>query len=955
MNNFNLLSRSKMLLLTLVAMLGVSNTAWAATLTENFDDVKRLDANGNEITSTWSYGYSLSNGWFVSPATNAISASKTMNYGIAAGGTTGNALWAGYGSSNSYYMVIPTMLQGEITFKACKNQTSTKTSSIKFFEVTESDGVYTVTNNQLGETATPTTASWGDYSINIGDEGKYIAIHMIYSGLDDFEAEIFEEGGTIAKPTALTVSDVTYNSAMFSWTAGGEESAWQLVYDTNKDFDKDAATPVEVTANPYTLTGLADGTTYYAYLRAKIDDEVSAWTPRVEFTTEEQYPKPTAFALTGYTATSATFSWTAGSTEEAWQISYSLDENFDPATATIVNATTNPFTIDNLTAEKTYYACIRADYGTGYSAWSEPISFKPSSIMNLLINDGTTTNGFIPVYGMYVDSEGTMSQFIIPAETLASMANREITKLTFYSSGNISWGAKYKVYLKETDETAFDGTTFDWTGMDEVADVTVNIVNGLMEIELDNAFAYSGSNLMVGFALSATGEYKTAQWLGVTTAENTARYSYKNYSGTPNAGTSKFLPKMTITSAPLTDGARMKVSTDALAFGKVTPETALEGKQQSFTIENKGTADLTGIVITSDNATYTIGDYATTLAQGAEPMTVVVTMDTETAGEHNATITVKANGQVDALISVTGIFANAAATMDVTLGEAAVGETVAYGTVNKETAKVFTVSNTGDLTLHITNISSNNETDFTVAPATLDVAPGETGEFAVTFVYNVDDIDLEKNATITLTATGLDSKSFTVTGTRSDIWSEDFEGDAPLNDWESDGFAIETQSGIGFNPVDLDSKAAVCSYNGVSTLITPKLKATVGDELSFDAFLYWGDEDNILIVEYSEDKTNWNTEAPLYAYVKDTYSDKSNNRITLTAPMTGSFYLRFTAKYSTAIDNIVGFKLASGSTTGISNVKPAKAENRYYDLSGRQVAHPTKGLYIVNGRTVVVK
>ena len=137
-------------LLTLVG----GTRAFADTLTENFDNITRLDKDGNEITSQWSYGYSLSNGWFVSPAANAISASKTMNYGIAAGGYEGNAIWAGYGSSNSYYMVIPVLLTGEITFKAYKN-TSTKTPSIKFFEVTESEGSFTVTDTQLGETVTP--------------------------------------------------------------------------------------------------------------------------------------------------------------------------------------------------------------------------------------------------------------------------------------------------------------------------------------------------------------------------------------------------------------------------------------------------------------------------------------------------------------------------------------------------------------------------------------------------------------------------------------------------------------------------------------------------------------------------------------------------------------------------------------------------------------------------------
>ena len=44
-------------------------------------------------------------------------------------------------------------------------------------------------------------------------------------------------------------------------------------------------------------------------------------------------------------------------------------------------------------------------------------------------------------------------------------------------------------------------------------------------------------------------------------------------------------------------------------------------------------------------------------------------------------------------------------------------------------------------------------------------------------------------------------------------------------------------------------------------------------------------------------------------------------------------------------------------TTGVKEVKGLKAETRgeYYDLMGRKVAQPTRGLYIVNGKKVVIK
>jgi len=44
-------------------------------------------------------------------------------------------------------------------------------------------------------------------------------------------------------------------------------------------------------------------------------------------------------------------------------------------------------------------------------------------------------------------------------------------------------------------------------------------------------------------------------------------------------------------------------------------------------------------------------------------------------------------------------------------------------------------------------------------------------------------------------------------------------------------------------------------------------------------------------------------------------------------------------------------------TTGVQELKNSRIEKlkSYYDLQGRKVAQPTKGLYIVNGKKVIIK
>ena len=54
--------------------------------------------------------------------------------------------------------------------------------------------------------------------------------------------------------------------------------------------------------------------------------------------------------------------------------------------------------------------------------------------------------------------------------------------------------------------------------------------------------------------------------------------------------------------------------------------------------------------------------------------------------------------------------------------------------------------------------------------------------------------------------------------------------------------------------------------------------------------------------------------------------------------------------------NARGFIGFGNGTTGIDNLTPAlsNGEEVYYDLQGRRVAQPTKGLYIVNGKKVII-
>ena len=359
---------------------------------------------------------------------------------------------------------------------------------------------------------------------------------------------------TCLKAKALTVSDVFAHSAKLSWTAGDlEQNAWDIAIDTIANFKPDTLSTVfTVNENPYTLENLLPTHTYYAYVRANCgqEDGVSIWTDRVSFTTTVACPAPTGLEakLTQGNGSIATLSWIAGEAQ-AWQVEYSLNSNMTDSI--VLNVTEDSVELTGLTAEATYYARVKADCGEldGKSAYSAVISFTPTNKYEVLVNDGTSTNTFVPVQGNYVD-EGTASQFIVPAASLEALEWDSIKALTFYSSSsNSTWGAsEWKIYMTEVkDETL--AAMVDWNDMTQVmTSGSLALVNGKMVVTLTDPYYYQGGNLLIGFqqTVISGGAYSSATWYGVTA--NGASI------GGHGTGTSmaqrNFLPKMNIEYVP---------------------------------------------------------------------------------------------------------------------------------------------------------------------------------------------------------------------------------------------------------------------------------------------------------------------------------------------------------------------------------------------------------------------
>ena len=219
--------------------------------------------------------------------------------------------------------------------------------------------------------------------------------------------------------------------------------------------------------------------------------------------------------------------------------------------------------------------------------------------------DGTTTNSNIPVYGYSGDTQGTTSEFVIPATTegMSTMTGMAITGMQFYVSSvaGAAWTATFQVYMKEIDGTTLSGTTGPgnctvvYTG-------TLDATGTTMDVVFDDAYTYNGGNLLVGTYIQTAGNWKSASFYGIEATG--AAYQSGGYN---NNGAKDFLPKTTFTYTTPSSCVKPENLTVNYTEGETTATVSWTSEARSFNIDVNGT--ITAITSTS----YTLNvDPATT-------------------------------------------------------------------------------------------------------------------------------------------------------------------------------------------------------------------------------------------------------------------------------------------------------------------------------------------------------
>lgn len=135
-------------------------------------------------------------------------------------------------------------------------------------------------------------ADWTNYEVVLPTACVGHCVKILFQGTSNYGSStayiylddvVIEAASSCVKPTALSAYATAYNQASVSWTAGGEETAWNLQFSTD---NFDTYTSVDgISANPYVLTGLTANTTYKVRIQADCGSAQSGWVASSAFAT----------------------------------------------------------------------------------------------------------------------------------------------------------------------------------------------------------------------------------------------------------------------------------------------------------------------------------------------------------------------------------------------------------------------------------------------------------------------------------------------------------------------------------------------------------------------------------------------------------------------------------------------------------------------------------------------
>lgn len=228
-----------------------------------------------------------------------------------------------------------------------------------------------------------------------------------------------------------------------------------------------------------------------------------------------------------------------------------------------------------------------------------------------------------------------------------------------------------------------------------------------------------------------------------------------------------------------------------------------------------------------------------------------------------------------------------------------------FGMTTVDVTKTMRVRNNGAAP---GNVTITVPEGFSAEPATFTVDAGATTEVAVTLLAAETGV---KSGDMVVACEGVDATfTLTLTGTVLDPnkFFEPFTDNASSTDIPA-GWYAPTGNWSKTNNTNGDNNYAKCALLAANKLITPLLKVTEGEKMTFEASKQSSSNEQFVNVYYSTDRENWTLVKEVAAAdMQGSYGNVAFTTFVIEGVPAGNYYIAFESGYC-LIDNVYGFEL----------------------------------------------
>ena len=272
----------------------------------------------------------------------------------------------------------------------------------------------------------------------------------------------------VAPPAAPTGFAATGGNAQatLTWTAVPGATGYNLYYSTTSGVTPTTGTKVSSVTSGYTLTGLANGVTYYFIVTAF---NAGGETQCLQISAVTAPVAPVVTATVGNTQ--VTLTWVAVTGATSYNVYYSATTGVTTTTyGTKVASVTSPYSLTDLTTAATYYFVVTAVNTGGETACAQ-VAASTGPVAGVVTTLGTSFTGYVQA----VATDGT-NVYVAEGNLICKMviATGVQTTLAGSTSSGASNGIGGAASFNSPAGLATDGTNL------YVADQTNNLIRRIV-------------------------------------------------------------------------------------------------------------------------------------------------------------------------------------------------------------------------------------------------------------------------------------------------------------------------------------------------------------------------------------------------------------------------------------------------------------------------------------------